>query len=112
MKRLVSLLVVVLVGLLAANVSAQEKEKKGEKKPRPSLKELFDRLDTEPKGKPDGTLSEDELKAAPWFKDRPDRAKAAFKRMDSNNDGKVSFDEFSKAMRERTGRGKRGEKKQ
>jgi len=94
MKRLVSLLVVVLVCLLAANVS--------------SLEERFKELDKNG----DKSLSLEEFKAAPWFKDRPDRAEAAFKRMDSNNDGKVSFDEFSKAMRERTGRGKRGEKKQ
>lgn len=107
MKRLVSLLVVLLVCGLAANVSAQEK-KRGEKKPRPSLEERFKQLDKNG----DKSLSLDELKAAPWFKDRPDRAEAAFKRMDADKDGKVTLDEFVKAMKERLGRGKKGEKKQ
>ncbi len=105
MKQLVSVLAIVLVGLWAANVSAQEK--KGEKKPRPSLEERFKALDKNN----DKSLSLDEFKAAPWFKDRPDRAEAAFKRMDADNDGKVTLDEFVKALKERVGRGKRGEKK-
>lgn len=108
MKRLVSLLVVVLVCVWAANVSAQEKEKKGEKKARPSLEERFKQLDKNG----DKSLSLDEFKGAPWFKDRPDRAEKAFKAMDANNDGKVTFEEFAKAMKERIGRGKRGEKKE
>lgn len=107
MKRLVPLLVVLLVCLVATNASAQEK-KKGEKKARPSLEERFKQLDKNG----DKSLSLDEFKAAPWFKDRPDRAEKAFKAMDSDNDGKVTFEEFSKAMKERIGRGKRGEKKE
>lgn len=107
MKRLVSLLVVLLVCLLATNLSAQEK-KKGEKKPRSSLEERFKQLDK------DGnkSLSLDEFKGAPWFKDRPDRAEKAFKAMDADNDGKLTFEEFSKALKERVRRGKGGEKKQ
>lgn len=104
MKRLISLLVVVLVCLMAANVSAQEK-KKGEKKARPSLEERFKQLDKNG----DKSLSLEEFKAAPWFKDRPDRAEAAFNRMDENNDDKVTWEEFAKAMKERT-RGKREKK--
>jgi Ca2+-binding EF-hand superfamily protein len=109
----------VLVFTLAAFVAvtgvfADDAPKKKEGRKRPSPEQIFKKLD----GDQDGKLTAAEIAKAKRLGGDEEKAKKAIARMDTNKDGSVCLDEFTKAMEKRQanrgkkGPGKRGEKKE
>ena len=113
----------VLVFTLAAFVAvtgvfADDAPKKKEGRKRPSPDQIFKKLD----GDQDGKLTAAELAKSKRLDGDEAKAEKAIARMDTNKDGSVCLDEFTKAMEKRQaergkkggpkkGGGKRGEKK-
>ena len=98
MKKLITVIAALAVGVTFA--TAADAEKKGEaKKGGHNPEETFKKLDTNG----DGSVSLDEFKAGPMGKKDPTKAEEMFKKRDTNGDGKLSMEEFS------AGRGKKAE---
>lgn len=114
-----SVLVFTLAAFVAATgVFADDAPKKKEGRKHPSPEQIFKKLD----GDQDGKLTVAELVKSRRIDGDEAKAKQAVGRMDTNKDGSVCLDEFTKAMEKRRaqreknggprkGGGKRGDKK-
>jgi Ca2+-binding EF-hand superfamily protein len=87
------LLSLIVAGMVAVNAPAQEQ--KGGKKPHMTLKERFDKMDTNH----DGTLSQDEFVAG-HKRLGEEKAKALFAKMGGTTDKGLTFDQYKTAMEE------------
>ena len=97
MKNSINLitLIGIFTALFAAPLfAAEDEKKKPAKKPTKSAAERFAKFDKNS----DGSLSLDELKANPYFKDKPEIAARNFKRRDKDGDGKLSKEELLYCM--------------
>lgn len=111
-----TMLVLAVVGVIGVGSAfADDAPKKGGRKKgeRPSLEQIFKKLDANN----DGSLTVAELAKSPRLKGDEDKAKAIIAKMDGDEDGKVSCKEFADhikkmhAKHRKRGEHKKGERK-
>jgi hypothetical protein len=89
------------VFVAASGVFAADAPKKKEGRKRPSPEQIFKKLD----GDQDGKLTVAELAKSRRMEGDEAKAKEILGKMDTNEDGTVCLDEFTKAMEKRQARG-------
>ena len=110
MKNSINLiaLIGIFTALFAAPLfAAEDEKKKPAKKPTKTAAERFAKFDKNS----DGSISLDELKANPYFKDKPEVAAKNLKRRDKDGDGKLSKEEFAAKRQPKKKKGDAAKKK-
>ena len=105
--NLIALIGIFTALLTAPLFAADDEKKKPAKKPTKTAAERFAKFDKNS----DGSLSLDELKANPYFKDKPEVAAKNFKRRDKDGDGKLSKEEFAAKQQPKKKKGDAAKKK-
>lgn len=110
MKNSINLitLIGIFTALFAAPLfAAEDEKKKPAKKPTKTAAERFAKFDKNS----DGSISLDELKASPNFKNKPEAAAKNLKRRDKDGDGKLSKEEFAAKRQPKKKKGDAAKKK-
>jgi len=109
MTNTVKLITVGISALLVTSVSAErEGKERGERGERPSLDEVFTKLDANE----DGFLSYDEFQLPPKKEASEEQKQARLDKIDADADGQLSQEEFTSQKRSKRGGGKRGEREE